>query len=71
MAACEKLAKCPFFNDRMADMPATANIYKQKYCQDDFSRCARFFVSKKLGPDRVPADLFPNQMDKALELANG
>lgn len=70
MADCEKLAKCPFFNDKMADMPSMAAVYKQNYCKGDFSKCARFMVSKALGLDRVPSTLFPNQIEKAQALIN-
>jgi hypothetical protein len=70
MADCEKLEKCPFFNDKMADMPTAASMYKENYCKKDFEKCARLMVAKKLGSEKVPADLFPNQTDRALELIN-
>jgi hypothetical protein len=71
MADCAKLEKCPFFNDKMANAPATANLYKQKFCRGDFLKCARFMISSKLGPEKVPFDLFPNQTERALELLKG
>ena len=68
MADCSRLLKCAFFNDRMADMPASAEIYKKNYCKSEFDKCARFRVAAKLGPEKVPSDLFPNQKERADQL---
>ena len=65
MANCELIEKCIFFNDKMANMPGTAASFKRRYCQDDFSGCARYMVFKALGREKVPGNLFPNQHDKA------
>lgn len=65
MADCECLEKCPFFNDKMAERPATANLMKMQYCKGDFESCARHRIFKALGKDAVPADLFPSQTDRA------
>lgn len=71
MAKCELLNGCPFFNDRMGGMPATAAIYKKNYCEGDKSACARYMVFKALGKEHVPADLFPNQVDDARRIIAG
>ena len=68
MGECELLSSCPFFQDKMANMPATAEMLKGRYCRKDNSRCARFMVFKALGREKVPADLFPNQVEKAQEI---
>ena len=68
MADCELLAKCIFFNDKMANMPAMAEMLKKKYCRGDSSNCARFVVCKSLGREKVPGDLTPSQMDRAQKL---
>ena len=68
MADCECLEKCPFFNDKMEDMPSTAAIYKTRFCKDDFNGCARYMVFKKLGREKVPTNLFPNQVERAQEI---
>ncbi|HEY5997584.1 MAG TPA: hypothetical protein VIU29_11220, partial [Candidatus Deferrimicrobiaceae bacterium] len=59
---CELLETCIFFNDKMADMPGTAAMYKRQFCLGDNSRCARFMVVKTIGREHVPATLFPNQL---------
>lgn len=68
MPDCEMLAKCIFFNDKMADKPGTATIMKQKYCKGSNTDCARYVVCKALGRERVPSDLYPIQIDRAREL---
>ena len=68
MPNCEMLEKCIFFNDKMANMPSTANVIKLKYCNEDSTGCARFMVCTALGREKVPPDLFPNQVDQARQV---
>lgn len=49
----------------MADMPATAELMKKRYCLGDETSCARYMVLRKKGRDQVPAGLFPNQLGEA------
>lgn len=71
MTDCECLAGCPFFNDRMKDREGMTAIYKKKYCQGNFSDCARYMVFKKLGKPAVPGNLYPNMQDHAREILAG
>lgn len=64
MAECECLPKCPFFNDRMASKPATAQMLKNQYCLGDNTDCARHQVKVVAGSENVPDDLYPSQTDK-------
>jgi hypothetical protein len=68
MADCELLEGCVFFNDKMANMPATAELYKDQYCRENNLECARYVVFKALGREKVPLDLFPNMKEKAQEI---
>jgi len=68
MPDCKCLPKCPFFNDKMQNMPAAAGLLKKRLCQGDNSQCARFMVLTALGRDKVPPDLSPNQQDRARDL---
>ena len=44
------LEKCIFFNDKMSDMPKTANELKCQYCQTDhYLDCARYKVKQATG----------------------
>jgi hypothetical protein len=49
----------------MPNKPAFAELLKQRFCLGDNRMCARYQVRCTLGPSGVPADLFPNQADKA------
>lgn len=69
MPACRLLEQCAFFNDKMNDMPSTAKIIKTRYCwEGGNSPCARYLVFEKLGMDKVPQDLLPNQIDRMEEI---
>ncbi len=65
MAECDKLADCPFFNDKMDNMTLLSNMCRTKYCKGEFELCARWLVAASLGRERVPLTLFPHQIDKA------
>lgn len=66
MAECEKLSKCPFFNDQMVDMPAVATMLKNRYCLGDKTECARYQVAK--ADVVVPSDLFPHERERARQI---
>jgi hypothetical protein len=69
--SCSSMENCPFFNDRLANMPSMAEIYKKKYCQgDNFSSCARYRVATTLGKEFVPTSLFPNMAGQADSIIN-
>lgn len=70
MDNCALAEKCIFFNDLMHNMPSTAAVYKKIYCQQDFAKCARYLVCQGKGRDKVPADLFPNQLERAEQILN-
>jgi hypothetical protein len=65
MAQCPSLAKCPFFNDKMANMPAVAQMIKTRYCLTDNAECARWMVRQALSPDKVPGNLYPKDFERA------
>ena len=65
MAQCECLSGCPFFYDKMENMPAMAEMYKNKYCLGSSDNCARHIVFSTLGKSAVPTDLYPNDMSYA------
>ena len=63
---CEKLAKCPFYNDKMDINSGLGSMYKRKYCEGDKTICARYIVATQLGAEYVTDKLYPN-MDKTAE----
>jgi len=62
---CECLETCPFFHDRMKNMPTFAGLLKAQFCHDDWTSCARCMIVRELGREAVPLDLFPDQTDRA------
>ena len=68
MAQCELLATCIFFNDKMVNYPSTADFLKRKHCQGEPESCARLMIVKAVGRAHVPADLFPNDTERAKKI---
>lgn len=66
---CEKLAGCPFFHDKLPNMPTMVESLKRMYCLGDNSKCARHLVSGAGKP--VPTDLFPNHRHRVAGLIGG
>ena len=60
MSGCETLDDCPFYNDRLDNMPDVSEAMKRRYCLKDFTQCARYIVKSSLGSNFVPADLHPD-----------
>ena len=67
MALCEKLEKCPFYNDKMKMDSGVGAMYKKKYCEGDKTICARYIVATQLGAEYV-GNLYPNMNDAANKL---
>jgi hypothetical protein len=71
MTDCPKLPKCPFFSNKLQNMPAVAEMTKASYCRGGhYESCARFIVSRALGSEAVADNLFPDQQDRVAELLN-
>lgn len=69
--ACQLIETCIFFNDKMSRMPSMANMYKERYCREDFNGCARFQVFKAVGRENVPQNLYPNEADRVALIIAG
>ena len=52
----------------MQKLHEKAEYYKAKYCQGHFQACARHLVANALTPERVPSNLYPNELSTALAL---
>jgi hypothetical protein len=68
MSECPKLDKCPFFTDKLANMPSVSGYLKIQFCKDAYPACARYLVAQSLGAEYVPIDLFPNEKIRANEI---
>ena len=71
MPDCESLSTCLFFNEKMANMPAMTTYLKAMYCRSDNTKCARYMVFKALGKGKVSADLYPDEVDRAVRTISG
>jgi hypothetical protein len=65
MASCKFIETCIFFNDKMAEMPSIANLYKRRFCEAGDPSCARHRVVEALGRENVPQNLYPNDAERA------
>ena len=68
MAECECLSGCPFYNDKMDSEKGLGAFYKKTYCLGDNTSCARHMVFKRLGKEKVPERLFPNNVEQAKKI---
>jgi methyl-accepting chemotaxis protein len=69
---CPMIGGCAFFNDKMGNMPAAANMFKLNYCKGDFKDCARYIVKQATGV--AHPTLMPNQeedVDKIIKEISG
>ena len=65
MEACEKLAKCPFYQGAMSMEKGLGSMYKKKYCEGDKYNCARYMIATQLGPEFVTNKIYPNMVELA------
>lgn len=71
MPECELTKTCIFFNNQMANMPSTCEVFKKNYCEQNFESCARFMIVQTLGRGYVPPDLYPNQTQRSRDIIEG
>lgn len=60
---CEKIEKCPFFNEKLANMPSLTSVLKQRYCLENKEACARYMLVT--ADIEVPPTVFPQDVDRA------
>jgi hypothetical protein len=65
---CNLVEKCEFFNDRLKDMPAMSEVLKERFCMREHKACARYLVFLEVGRDKIPENLFPNNIEKVAKL---
>ena len=83
MDRCQHFQKCPFFNNKMKNMPSLTQQLQEKYCNDAYNKCARYLVNKMFIEGYTPKDeqaviefekafdsLFPNNIDKAEKIVS-
>jgi hypothetical protein len=68
LGECARSKTCRFFKEKMATMPTTAKLLTSKFCYGNPDDCARNVVFNAVGRDKVPLDLFPNDLDTAAKI---
>lgn len=68
MGKCELRQECFFPTDFSNNMPAQLAIIKRTYCNNDFTKCARYIVAINIDSGNVPYNLHPSDLDKAKEI---
>ena len=69
MDECEYGTECSEFFE--GKLKGTVSIYRQNYCNSNFSKCARYLVRKSKGRGKVPESLFPHESERANDLTSG
>ena len=65
---CKYLNYCPVYQGKLADKEGMKKIFKRRYCEGDYSNCARYQIASTIGESHVPEGLLPNQNEKAKEV---
>jgi len=68
MAECELLVECPFFNDKLKNMPSASDMMKKTYCKWNYIKCARYKIAMEMGKKAVPGNMFPGDTLRANEM---
>ena len=69
MDKCVFMDRCIFPRKKKLLMPSMLEFIRIKYCEGDNAACARHLLYRKNGAADVPDDLFPNDMERALEMS--
>ncbi len=66
---CPHCSSCrTFFNYTAQFYKELGTAFKKFYCDRSYKKCARFFLTEKLGSETIPLDVFPNQEMRAHSL---
>ena len=65
---CKHIGCCGLARDDAGYSPELARIIRTKWCRAKYTECARYHVARVLGPEAVPVDFFPVEIDRAATL---
>lgn len=68
MDTCEFQSSCSFYIDLKDRSPVILKSIRDEYCDNAYSECARFIISKFHGPGQVSKYLFPEDMHEACKI---
>lgn len=65
---CRHIGYCGLARDEAGYSPELARIIRTRWCRNDYASCARYHVARALGPEAVPVDFFPAELERAQTL---
>jgi hypothetical protein len=65
---CDLRMNCPYFNEGAPLKPRVREMYRARYCNSEYTECARYLVYLNLGRENVPLTLAPGDRLRALTL---
>jgi len=65
MTPCKFMNSCPFFKKTITSGSTLEKMYKEQYCHEEYTMCARYKIAEMLGHEKVPSNLYPNMFDQA------
>ena len=71
MNTCEFQSSCTFYNNLQERRPLILESIKEEFCDNRYSECARFLVSRVHGPGKVSKYLFPEDIHEACKMLDG
>ena len=64
---CEFQPACFYYN-LIQFKPVSLEYLKDEFCDSNYSKCARYMISKAHGPYHVPKYLFPEDIQDACKI---
>lgn len=64
MAECKYVPQCPFYHNRMEEIPGTGERIRDQYCRNQPEDCARYKLYELVDHRSVPYNLFPHQRSR-------
>ena len=66
MGTCGFRSSCAYYNDLKDRKPLALMTVTEEFCDNNYSRCARFMIYEARGPmNNIPTNLFPEDVDEA------
>ncbi len=62
---CTNINNCKFIKTHIKSDIQLLQLYKQEYCLNRYTDCARWYIGITLDFDSIPDHMYPNMMDKA------
>lgn len=71
MNECPYISNCVLFRQTLKGLPQVAMLMKARHCRREYCSCALYKIASELGPEQVPAGLYPNQTARAELILRG